>query len=245
MMKLAVRFGFLAVNPFSELTFKDFVPKYKPKHRAYIPASKLSDLFAELNAKNAPDWVRYYMLFCVYTLLRPKEASRVKYCYIKDNVLTMPANEMKEEREHRIPLCPEILKLLELVKLEQAKKVQTYNARAYKDMPIKKQSHFIWAFGHGLKPVNKQYIAKWIRNSNLSGKCCAHGFRRTGRDWLKDAGISFEVCEDALSHVVGATYTRAYIPTDYLQSRIPVMQKWWNYIYKNYCAVCAPIEGLN
>lgn len=245
MMKFAVRFGFLRYNPFAELKFRDFVPNYKPKRRPSIPATKLSDFFNELNVKNAPNWLRYYLLFCVYALLRPKEASRIKHAFIQDSVLVLPYQEMKEEREHRIPLCPEMLKLLELVKEEQRIKVQRYNARLRKDEPKHRVSRFVWAFGHHLKPIGKQYLSRWIRTTSFCGKCCAHGFRTTGRNWLKDAGVSFELCEDAISHVVGSDSARRYIPTDYLAGRVPVMQKWWNYIYKQYCAVCAPLPELS
>lgn len=245
MMRIATKFGLLKFNPFVELTFKDFVPKYIPKRRPYIPAEKLSDLFNELNVKNSPNWLRYFLLFCIYALLRPKEASRIKHSFIKNGILTIPFDEMKEGREHRLPICPEVMKLLELVKIEQKLKVLKYNARLKKDEPHKRQSRFVWAFGHHLRPIGKQYLAKWIRSTSFCGKCCAHGFRTTGREWLKDAGVNFEILEDALSHVVGEQSSRRYIPTDYLKTRIPIMQKWWNYVYKNYCAVCAPVAGLS
>lgn len=245
MMGMAVRLGYLKYNAFSELKFRDFVPHYKPKRRPSIPASKLSDFFNELNVQKAPNWLRYYMLFCVYALLRPKEASRVKRCFVVDDVLTLPESEMKEGNAHRIPLCPEMLKLLELVKKEAMLKVQKHNARLRKDQTKKRLGRFIWSFGHHLRPIGKQYMAKWIRGTSFCGKLCAHGFRSIGRDWLKDAGVAYEVCEDALSHVVGSQASRRYISTDYLKSRIPAMQKWWNYIYSAYCATCAPIPELS
>ena len=221
-LELSVCAGLLNQNPCRKLS-KVFA-LHTPINRPFIPASGLHILFAELKAKNAPKWLHLYMLFAVYSLLRPIECSSVKWSWIDGDVLTLPAEVMKKRRPHRVPLCPEILAII----------LQTKKLR-------KRRSSYIWCFGRSGAKINKQHLSKWLLNSNLKGKLCHHGLRATGRTWMRDMGIAHEVAEDALAHVSGSATERAYLRGDYLEQRREVMQKWWDFLYKEYCAVCAPL----
>ena len=221
-LELSVCAGLLNQNPCRKLS-KVFA-LHTPINRPFIPASDLHLLFAELKAKNAPKWMHLYMLFAVYSLLRPIECSSVKWSWIDGDVLILPAEIMKKRRPHRVPLCPEILAII----------LQTKKLR-------KKRSSYIWCFGRSGAKINKQHLSKWLLNSSLKGKLCHHGLRASGRTWMRDMGIAHEVAEDALAHVSGSATERAYLRGDYLEQRREVMQKWWDFIYKEYCAVCAPI----
>ena len=224
-LELSVCAGLLHQNPCRKLS--RVFALHTPINRPFIPASDLHLLFAELNTKKAPEWFRCYVLFAVYSLLRPVECSSVRWDWIKYDILTIPQELMKKRRPHRVPLCPQVLALL-----EHTKKLR------------KKRSIYIWPFGrHGTK-INKQYLAKWLNNSSFKGKLCHHGLRATGRTWMRDEGVLREVAEDALAHVSGSQYERAYLRGDYLEQRREVMRKWWLYIYGQYCAVCAPIIPL-
>ena len=48
-----------------------------------------------------------------------------------------------------------------------------------------------------------------------------------------------------VAHLTGTTTERAYLRGDYLEQRRAIMQSWWNYIYSQYCAVCAPLNCIN
>ena len=151
----------------------------------------------------------------------------MRWDWIKYDILTLPPEIMKKRRPHRVPLCPQVLTLLEYAKTLR-----------------KKRSVYIWNFGRNGTKLNKQYLSKWLLNSDLKGKLCHHGLRSTGRTWMRDEGVLREVAEDAIAHVSGTSYERAYLRTDYLEQRREVMRRWWLYIYGQYCAVCAPIIPL-
>ncbi len=110
-LDLAVCAGLIPSNPCRRLS-KVFAP-HTPTHRPYIPAERLGELFKLLVPE--PEWFRLYVLLAVYTLLRPAELSALRRDWIDGDVLTVPAEHMKKRRPHRVPLCPEVLKLINLL----------------------------------------------------------------------------------------------------------------------------------
>lgn len=226
-LNLAVCAGLLCSNPCLKLSRVFAI--HTPQNRPYIPAEKLYVLFKELNIKNSPKWFHLYLIFHVWSMLRPAEIVNLKWSYIQDeNVLVLPAEIMKKGRPHRVPLPKKVIKLLELIKKER-----------------KLRSSYIFPFGRGNKPLNKQYLSKWLLNSSLKGALCAHGLRATGRTWLRDQNIRYEIAEDCLAHLVGSATERAYLRGDFLAQRTEVMELYFNYVYAQYCAVCAQIKDLH
>lgn len=224
-LELCVCAGLLNSNPCRKLS-KIFAT-HQAVNRSFIPANKLHLLFAEL--ANKEDWFKCYVLFAVYSMLRPVECCSIRWSWIQSDTLVLPAEIMKKRRVHRVPLCSEIIELLKHVKTLRKGRL----------------NKFVWAFGRDRKSINKQHLTKWLSTTSLKGKLCHHGLRATARTWMRDQNIVYEVAEDALAHLSGTTTERAYLRGDYLEQRRAVMQAWWNFIYKQYCAVCAPLEGIN
>lgn len=57
-----------------------------------------------------------------------------------------------------------------------------------------------------------------------------HGLRSIARSWLADQGISYEIAESCLAHVVGDSVSRAYQRSDFLEARKEVMEQWSSFI---------------
>lgn len=220
MLDLAVYAGLLENNPCRGLS-RAFA-QHQAVNRPFIPAARIGELFSA--CKDCDEWFRLYVLWAVYSLLRPVECASIKWSWIDKDTLTLPAEIMKKRREHRVPVCPEILKLLRRVKELR-----------------KHRSVYIWAFGRGGHVINKQHLTKWLCTTALKGQLCHHGLRATGRTWMRDQGIAHEVAEDALAHLSGSITERAYLRGDYLEQRREVMQGWWNYIYAEFCKFCDPL----
>lgn len=223
-LDLAVCAGLITSNPCRRLS-KVFA-QHTPHHRPYIPADELGRLFEPL--KECQVWFHCYVLLAVYTLLRPGELSALRREWIDRDVLTIPPEYMKKRRQHRVPLCPEVLQLISVLRTQSRHK----------------RSPYLLPFGRGGKPINKQHLSKWLLHTPLKGKLCHHGLRATGRTWMRDQGVAHEVAEDAIAHVTMTQTERAYIRGDFLEQRRPVMQQWWIYIYAIFCAHCAPLPGL-
>lgn len=218
-LDLAVCSGLLEHNPCRRLS-KVFA-QHTPIHRPYIKACELPNLFKELEGR--PLWFHGFLIWAIYCGLRPVECVSIRREWIDGNTLNLPESIMKKRRPHRVPLPEVIQKLLSIV----------LNLRTYK------RSHYVFAFGHGGKAVNKQILSKWLLSTSFKGRLCHHGLRATLRTWLHDSGCPFEVAEDALAHLSINQTERAYIRSDFLEQRRPFMEKWAVLVISSYCASCA------
>lgn len=214
-LDLAICAGYLTYNPCRKLS--RMFTNYTVTNRAYIPACRIGEMFRVLNGEKM--WMHLLVLFAMYSGLRPVECVSVKWCWIDKGVLTLPAEIMKKRREHRVPLCPKMLVLLDLVKRIRPR-----------------ISSFVWAFTPAMH-VHRQHISKWLNYSAVHGQISHHGFRATFRTWMRDEGAPHEVAEDAIAHITGTMTERAYIRGDYLEQRIPIMEKWFDYIFDKYSEV--------
>ena len=221
-LDLSVCAGLIEHNPCRRLG--KLFAEHRTAHRPYIPATRLGELFSLLTDK--PLWFHCYVLWAVFSLLRPVECCAVRWSWIEDDVITLPPEIMKKRRRHRVPLPPDVIKLLSLVKSER-----------------KRRSSYVWCFGRSGTPLNKQYLSKFLNSSTLKGQLCHHGLRATGRTWMRDQGVAWEIAEDALAHLSGTSTERAYLRGDYLEQRRGVMSKWWSYVYQSYCASCAQCDA--
>lgn len=222
-LELCVCAGLLEQNPCRRLS--RVFANHQPINRPFIRAERLHELFALL--KDEPIWFHLFALWAVYSMLRPVECVSIKWSWIENDVITLPSEIMKKRRPHRVPLCQEIIQIF-----TELKRIR------------KRRSVYVFSFGRSGRCLNKQYLSKWLTQSDLKGQLCHHGLRATARTWMRDNKVSYEVAEDALAHLSGSQTERAYLRGDYLEQRKDIMQKWWQYIYSQYCASCAPLSFL-
>ena len=132
-------------------------------------------------------------------------------------IWTVPATRMKAGKEHRIPLSPRAVEILEAVK------------------PLDKASLFPADNGGKLSTMAMSML---LRRMKLD--CTVHGFRSGFRDWSAECtGYAHEVCEMALAHVIGNKSEAAYRRGDLFDKRRRLMDDW-----ATYCATI-PAAGAN
>jgi integrase len=119
-------------------------------------------------------------------------------------IWTVPAARMKAGKEHRIPLSPRAVEILEAVK------------------PLNQSSLFPSDKGGKLSTMA---MAMLLRRMKLD--CTVHGFRSGFRDWAAECtGYAHEVCEMALAHVIGNKAEAAYRRGDLFDKRRRLMADW-------------------
>jgi integrase len=122
-------------------------------------------------------------------------------------VWTIPAGRMKAGKEHRVPLAPRAIGILETVK------------------PMGKASLFPADRGGKLSTMA---MAMLLRRMKVD--CTVHGFRSGFRDWAAECtGYAHEVCEMALAHVIGNKSEAAYRRGDMFEKRRRLMTEWADY----------------
>lgn len=124
------------------------------------------------------------------------------------NVWTIPAERMKGNRAHRVPLCASAVKLLE---------------------SLPRDSEYIF---HNTKggPLSDVSISKSPKR--LGYDVTAHGFRATFRTWAQEhTSYAEEVPELALAHVNSDRTRSAYARSELLDKRRDLMNDWESFCY--------------
>ncbi len=208
-----VRFQFLSNN----------FPTQKTQHRCCIQPNELVPFFKNINTvihstfRRYNHWYLVQMLF--YTLLRAGEVSSLKWEYVNQDkrIITIPAEIMKTRVEHVVPITNQINKLL-----GELKHVNEYifqHRKSGNPNPKARGGNLV--------------LDKLFKKASLNGLVLVpHGVRATGRIWMSENSIPFEVAENCLSHKIGSAITQAYNRTTLLEQRRVAMQKWNDYVEK-------------
>lgn len=136
-------------------------------------------------------------------------------------VWTVPASRMKNGREHRVPLTPEPVAVLEALPRMDGSPYVFFAPRGgmLSDMSIsavmrRMQDAEVKAGRAGyLDPRNKR-------------PAVPHGLRSTFRQWAAERGYPRDMAEIALAHFIGSEVERAYQRSDMLDRRRDMMAAW-------------------
>lgn len=124
---------------------------------------------------------------------------------------TVPAERMKAGKEHRVPLSPPVLAILE---------------RAAEFRDAVGSEAFVFPGAKRGKPLSNMAMAMVLRRMGRTD-ITVHGFRSTFRDWVGErTAFPREVAEAALAHTVGDATERAYRRGDALEKRRKLMEAW-------------------
>ncbi|EIA0834194.1 integrase domain-containing protein [Vibrio parahaemolyticus] len=212
-MDFAVNTGIINSNPLSKIHSAFHAPK--KKNMPTITPEELPQFMTALSRANMKLTTRCLIEWQLHTMTRPNESSAAQWAEIdwEKEVWVVPAERMKNRREHSIPLTPQMLELLDVMK------------------PISAHREFIFpADRDPKKPTNSQTANAAIKRMGYQGKLVSHGLRAIASTALNEQGFNPDVIEAALSHVDGNEVRRAYNRTDYLEQRRPVMCWWSEYI---------------
>lgn len=176
-------------------------------HHAALPYEGVPDVMAQIRLidKTAAKALEMTVL----TACRTSEVLNAKWCEIdmQARVWVIPAARMKAGREHRVPLVPDVLVLLQ---------------------SLDRVGDYVFPARGGVKPLSNMAMAMILRR--LGVDATVHGFRSSFRDWAGDAtDTPREVAEAALAHSVGNGAEQAYRRGDALEKRRALMEQWATY----------------
>ncbi len=210
-LDLAVCAGFLPHNPIERVSKVFAPPRVKPMPAVHW--KELPDVMRVMT--EAPRDMQLLFAWSLLSMLRPGENAKLKWEWIDEDVLTLPASEMKKRRIHRVPLSELMLKLLSVIR---------------KESPHPRSGFIFPAKRTGSKHVYQQNLTKHLFKTPLRGRLVGHGLRSVARGWMADNGMSFEASEACLSHVTGSSVSRAYQRSDFLESRRQIMAAWSSFV---------------
>jgi integrase len=181
----------------------------KVEHYAALPYAELAGFLIALRKQQGI--VARALEFTILTAARGGETRGARWLEfdLSDKTWTVPAERMKANREHRVPLSPYALAIL-----------QEMQAHRHSD------DGFVFPGGQQGQSISDMAFSMLLRRMGR-GDITAHGFRATFKTWATDrTGFHNEIVEAALAHVVGSNVEQAYQRSDRFEKRRRLMQQW-------------------
>ena len=179
-----------------------------------LPYEEVADCIAKVKAsRRASTSSKLALEFLVLTAARSAEVRKATWdeIEVEGATWTVPAERMKANREHRVPLSGRALGVLaEAAKLSDGSGLLFPGVR--RGRPISENTH-----------------AKLLRE--LGFEAVTHGFRSSFRDYAAEqTHTPHAVMEAALAHTIKNKAEAAYARTDLFEKRRALMESWAEYL---------------
>lgn len=199
-------------NPVNTIRDAKVLPRVKQKvqHHKAMRWQDVPAFYADLAKRDAT--AAKALMFTCLTASRTSEVLQARWEEFDFDAMlwTIPHERMKAGEEHRVPLTPQMVAILEPLKALQSEAVFEGQKRH--------------------KPLSNMAMLMLLRRMKIEG-ITVHGFRSTFRDWAAERpDVSREVAEMSLAHKVGSDVERAYARSDLLEKRRQLMERWCEYV---------------
>ncbi|MFC4625526.1 tyrosine-type recombinase/integrase [Daeguia caeni] len=197
------------------------LPPRKKLHRGHHPAMDYRDVPAFVAKLREAKGVGAMALeFLILTAARSGKVRGATWAEINiaEKLWTVPADRMKANRVHRVPLTGRALAILEQAALLR-------RPAAGDDSEA-----LLFPSARVGRPLSDMTLTAAMRRLG-AGDYTAHGFRSSFRDWAGDCtAFPREVAEAALAHRSGDKVEQAYRRSDALEKRKKLMEAWDEYL---------------
>ncbi|HAS1040912.1 integrase domain-containing protein [Enterobacter asburiae] len=212
-MIYAVNTGLIDANPASGVGMA--FEKPKKQNMPTLRPEELPKLMRSLVMSNLSVPTRCLIEWQLLTLVRPSEASGTRWAEIDldAKLWTIPAERMKAKREHIVPLSPQALDILDVMKPISAHREHVFPSR-----------------NDPKQPMNSQTANAALKRIGYGGKLVAHGLRSIASTALNEANFNSDVIESALAHTDKNEVRKAYNRSIYLKQRVELMDWWGNFV---------------
>jgi integrase len=181
----------------------------KVEHHAALSYAELPAFHAELRKQAGMGALA--LRFAIMTAARTGEVTGAQWSEIdlEAAVWAVPEGRMKAQREHRVPLSQESMRVL-----KAARKHQSDESVA---------AVFEGRRGKSMCTAGMSAALKSMKRTDVT----VHGFRSTFRDWCAEqTAFPREIAEAALAHLLTNKAEAAYQRGDLLERRRTLMDQW-------------------
>jgi integrase len=183
-------------------------------HHAALPFDKITAFVVDLRHRLGV--TAQTLEFLILTAARTNEVLMADWSEIdlSADVWIVPAQRMKAEREHRVPLSKSAKAILEAT-------------------PAGKREGLVFKRRGSSLPLTNMAMPMLLRRMGVAET--VHGFRSTFRDWAAEkTDCSNEVCEMALAHSIPGKAEAAYRRGDLFEKRRKLMEVWAAYCGRSF-----------
>lgn len=182
------------------------------KHHAAMPYAEVPAFMISLREQDGIGARAFE--FLILTAARTGEVIGLRWREIdlKNKHWIVPADRMKAGKEHRVPLCPRTVAILQAIKPDTVD-----------------DCTFVFPGSKPDKPQSNMVFLMLLRRMKF-GHLTAHGFRATFKTWATErTNFPREVIEAALAHIAGDKLEVAYQRGDIFNKRLRLMTAWADY----------------
>lgn len=210
--RYAIQTGYVDFNPVDAL--KDVIKGRKVQHRKSLKLEQLPVFLNALDDYRGYLLTRYALQMITYTFVRPGElrSAEWKDFDLEKGIWRIPAEKMKMDEEHIVPLAGQVVGLLKNIKVLTA------------------SYELVFPGSHDFRrPMSENTLTYAIRK-RLGYDATAHGFRTTASTILNESGYRVDVIERQLAHGERNKVRAAYNRSQYLAERTEMMQWYADYL---------------
>ena len=207
--RYAVQTGRALHNPAAELT--GVLKTRKVTHRPAMPRSDLPAFLVALDNYEGQPITRLALNLLVLTFLRPGELRGARWTEFdfERNEWRVPAERMKMQEEHIVPLSRQALALLNDLR------------------PLTGRYELLFPNQNKVTaPISENTMTYALYRMGYKSRATAHGFRATASTILNEQGFDPDIIEKQLAHTERNKVRAAYHRAEYLDARHKLMQ-WW------------------
>lgn len=179
-----------------------------------IDAKDLPEFLSRIDAYDGDVLTRLGLKFINLTFARTIEVRFMEWAEIgfEAKEWRIPANKMKKETKHIVPLSAQALEILEEIKA------------------MGLNSPYVFFNTASRKPYSENFITNAIARMGYKGRMTGHGFRGLASTILHEQGYLHDAIERQLSHNEKNKVAAAYNHAQHLPYRRQMMQDWANYL---------------
>jgi integrase len=180
------------------------------RHQPDLPVVELPAFMADLRKQEGI--AAHALEFLILTAARTGEVigARRGEFNMSAKVWTIPAERMKGRKEHRVPLSPPALEVID---------------------GMNNRGDFVFPGARAGQPLSDMALLAVLKRMGR-GDITVHGFRTTFRNWAGErTNYAREVAEAALAHALRDKVEAAYFRSDLFEKRRRLMAEWAKYCY--------------
>ncbi len=197
----AVDAGLVESHPGAGLT-RVLQSKPPVQHHAAVKIEELPELMRKIKSYEGDSVTRIGLQLLAHTIVRTGELISMQWDEITDDVWIVPAERMKRDRPHVVPLSKQVLSLLETLK------------------PVTGESEYVLAtYRNAHKPISNNAMLYALYRMGYRSRMTGHGFRSIASSVLNEQGFHRDAIERQLAHSETDEVRAAYHRAEYLTER--------------------------
>lgn len=213
--RYAIAHGLAKRNPVAEFKPSDVLKPTKKVNLARVDVSELPALLRAIEVYRGTQVTRLAMKLMALTFVRTSELIEARWSELdlENARWNIPAERMKMDTPHIVPLSRQAIEVLELLK--------TLTGCGDLLFPGERNSK---------KPMSNNTILFALDRMGYKGRQTGHGFRGLASTILHERGFDHEHIELQLAHAPRNAVSAAYNHALYLEPRAEMMQAWGDFL---------------